>query len=182
MYSMTIDEIGNKYGKLIVESREGTRGSKATWNCKCDCGQTRVVSGDLLRRGKTKSCGCKRGGRRYTLPIGQASFNGALDRAIRSAQKRGYSWNLTSEQFKIITTKICYYCGELPKARQYKPTNGDYFHNGIDRINNSVGYQVDNCVACCTKCNYAKHTMTQKEFISMAHKISKRHSTILVAG
>ena len=32
--------------------------SRPRWRCRCDCGLNRVVAGDLLRTGKTKSCGC----------------------------------------------------------------------------------------------------------------------------
>lgn len=32
--------------------------SIATWLCKCECGNTTIVEGVELRKGKTKSCGC----------------------------------------------------------------------------------------------------------------------------
>lgn len=37
-------------------------------------------------------------------------------------------------------------------------------HNGIDRVDSSKGYTLDNCVPCCSKCNYAKHEMSVEEF------------------
>lgn len=57
------NEIGNRYGRLLVieeapppehykEKRQGF------WLCRCDCGNTVVASGALLRRGMTMSCGC----------------------------------------------------------------------------------------------------------------------------
>lgn len=56
----TIDHTGQRFGKLVVTERCGSVGAgKAAWACRCDCGKTTVVSGDHLRCGKTKSCGCR---------------------------------------------------------------------------------------------------------------------------
>lgn len=30
------------------------------WICKCECGNIRIISGKVLRRGKSKSCGCSK--------------------------------------------------------------------------------------------------------------------------
>lgn len=54
-----INEIGNKYGKLVVV-KEGPiekHGAK-TWLCQCECGGTILVKGTNLRNGGTTSCGC----------------------------------------------------------------------------------------------------------------------------
>lgn len=55
----TINEVGNKYGRLTVISRNGSdaKGS-ALWLCRCDCGAEKVIRGTDLRTGHTKSCGC----------------------------------------------------------------------------------------------------------------------------
>lgn len=53
-----VDETGNRYGRLKVIKRGGTIRSIASWECLCDCGKTTVVTGDALRRGNTRSCGC----------------------------------------------------------------------------------------------------------------------------
>lgn len=52
------NEIGNRYGKLIVQSFAYTKNSKAYWNCLCDCGKSAIVSGNHLRTGAVSSCGC----------------------------------------------------------------------------------------------------------------------------
>ena len=50
---------GQRFGKLIVLSREGsTRTWVTTWRCLCDCGNIKVVRGIHLRRGSVVSCGC----------------------------------------------------------------------------------------------------------------------------
>lgn len=53
-----INEIGNRYGKLLVIDRDGSKKGKAYWICKCDCGNITSACGTSLRRGKKKSCGC----------------------------------------------------------------------------------------------------------------------------
>ena len=53
------NEIGNRYGKLVVLSRgENDNNGKARWYCQCDCGNIILARGADLRRGKTKTCGC----------------------------------------------------------------------------------------------------------------------------
>lgn len=56
--SKVINEIGNKYGKLLVIDRDKTKKGKAYWICRCDCGNIISACGSSLRRGKKKSCGC----------------------------------------------------------------------------------------------------------------------------
>lgn len=54
-----IDETGNVYGKLTVLSRdENTFNGKARWKCQCECGTITSVSGNNLRTGLVRSCGC----------------------------------------------------------------------------------------------------------------------------
>ena len=54
-----IDETGNIYGKLtVLERAENGKYGSARWLCRCQCGAQKVVAGDDLRHGKTKSCGC----------------------------------------------------------------------------------------------------------------------------
>lgn len=50
---------GLVFGRLTVLSRFGDDGhGHVTWKCACECGGETIVSGTILRRGKTKSCGC----------------------------------------------------------------------------------------------------------------------------
>ena len=52
------NELGKRYGKLIVISRVGKLGSckQIRWLCKCDCGNTIETNGENLRNGKTRRC------------------------------------------------------------------------------------------------------------------------------
>lgn len=54
-----IDITGQKFNKLKVLKRiENSSFRKARWLCQCECGNFTEVSGDNLRNGNVKSCGC----------------------------------------------------------------------------------------------------------------------------
>lgn len=55
-----INEVGNHYGRLTVIEYMGIIKHRATWKCKCDCGNECVVNSKNLRNGATKSCGCQK--------------------------------------------------------------------------------------------------------------------------
>ena len=56
--SRVIDLIGQRFGKLIVLEKSGTKNGRAIWKCKCDCGNYTEVTTALLRNGSVSSCGC----------------------------------------------------------------------------------------------------------------------------
>lgn len=53
-----IDLTGQRFGRLTVESRIGTKNKSSLWLCRCDCGAMTQVPSNSLRTGNTKSCGC----------------------------------------------------------------------------------------------------------------------------
>ena len=53
-----IDLSGQRFGRLTVLNRAPNHGKVVMWHCKCDCGVEKDVRGNLLRSGKTQSCGC----------------------------------------------------------------------------------------------------------------------------
>lgn len=53
------DLVGQRFGNLLVLNQEEVAGRNGIfWRCKCDCGKEVVVRSDILRAGRTKSCGC----------------------------------------------------------------------------------------------------------------------------
>lgn len=54
------DLTGRRFGSLVVIERAGSVSGRATWVCRCDCGNEKAVSGSHLRSGQVKSCGCAR--------------------------------------------------------------------------------------------------------------------------
>lgn len=54
-----IDLTNQKFGKLTVIKRfEENFRNRPQWLCQCDCGNLKIVPGEYLRQGYTKSCGC----------------------------------------------------------------------------------------------------------------------------
>jgi hypothetical protein len=45
-----------------------------------------------------------------------------------------------------------------------------FCYNGLDRVDNGKGYEIDNVVPCCKECNYAKCDRTQKDFVNWVKK------------
>ena len=54
------NEIGNRYGKLLVikQANKTNKNGNIFWECQCDCGNIITVNGIDLRRGHSTSCGC----------------------------------------------------------------------------------------------------------------------------
>lgn len=96
-----------------------------------------------------------------------------------SAKNRKIEFNLSGEDFQKLINLNCIYCGQEPEERNYKtydksgnekePYTGKV--NGIDRIDSSKGYEIDNCVPCCKKCNIMKGTLSYRDFKQQISKI-----------
>lgn len=52
------DLTGQKFGRLTAIKRVGSRNGYALWECKCDCGNTKITTSTKLVQGVTTSCGC----------------------------------------------------------------------------------------------------------------------------
>jgi len=169
------NEIGKVYGRLtVIRGTSKPRGGQngIYWLCQCECGELSTVHGKHLRSGSTISCGCLRTEINQEFNAGrQRKYGRAAARAFftdyRSrARRREIPFNFTEEQLLAIGKQGCHYCG-CPPDREYNPNDkyhGGYRTNGIDRLDSAGDYSVENCVPCCTQCNFAKGTMPAEIF------------------
>lgn len=58
-----VDLTGQKFGRLTVVEYCGRVGHSSSWRCVCECGKETRSSGNGLRNGTAKSCGCFRSDR-----------------------------------------------------------------------------------------------------------------------
>lgn len=61
-----------------------------------------------------------------------------------------------------LIQKPCFYCGEKEPDK----------YNGLDRLNSSSEYTRDNCVPCCSLCNYMKNTLDIGSFLRKVREIA----------
>lgn len=54
---------GRRFGRWTVLRFAGISREKSMWRCVCDCGARRIVKGNELTSGRSRSCGCYRNDR-----------------------------------------------------------------------------------------------------------------------
>lgn len=106
------------------------------------------------------------------LPIGQAARNSLYCNFRTSSRHRKKEFTLSKEEFNALTSSNCYYCDASPSlTHMQKGYNGAYVYNGLDRLDNTLGYTKDNCVPSCLSCNMAKGTKTFEQFQVWLEKV-----------
>lgn len=156
--------VGERFGSLVVLSRgedrlcvlsNGEKAVRKVWMCECDCGVQREFNqSDILRILSKNIMGCG-----YKCPYRIVArqekrisgLDGVYNEYKKNANKRGYTWHLSKDDFLEITQKACFYCGSSPSKQKR-----EFVYNGIDRVDNEVGYVENNCVPCCWSCNRMK--------------------------
>lgn len=150
-------------------------GERTKYKCQCECGNTVNVDGSKLRNGHTKSCGCIREQMDHghnKKPFGESNKKALIYNYKHNAKYKGYSFELTDEEMVNMFQSNCYYCGCEPRFEfKRKNSNGGYKYNGIDRLNNEIGYTIENTVSCCSQCNFIKNKYHHDEFVNWVDKV-----------
>jgi hypothetical protein len=143
------DETGKRYGRLVVIKRVENIGSAGAFLCKCDCGNEKIVTGNSLRTGATKSCGC--------LLVEHAKENGkifvthGLSRTrlhkIWMAMRARCSKPHNTSYFKYGARgiKVCDEWQDFMTFAKWAYNNGYSDSLSIDRIDNNGNYEPNNC-------------------------------------
>jgi hypothetical protein len=191
MGSKQIDLSGIIFNRLTVIKQEQSllygKTKKRMWLCKCSCGNEIIVNTGALTSGNTKSCGCLHNEAsvensiksRYMLANPDSGYKSIMRSYKYNATSRGYCFDLTFEEFKKLVLSNCYYCGDEP-SNIYFRNYYDAPYNGIDRIDNTIGYIPSNVVPCCKTCNIAKNNKTYDEFMQWINRFINQKITILV--
>jgi hypothetical protein len=171
-------EKGRKFGFLTFDG-EYKKGKyrNTLWKSTCVCGNIvwapwYEYKGSLKKKGK-RSCGCAKRG----LTPEEAAKSYCIKTYQENAKSRGLPFELTLNQFIKLAEANCFYCNSRP-TNIAKSKYGIFLYNGIDRVNNSLGYTIDNCVTSCKVCNKIKAKLSKAEFYELVENIIKRISKI----
>lgn len=173
--------IGSTYGFVTVLERlpNNSRGA-AVYKCKCKCGYAYCLLGGQISGSRLLRC--RKCGHRDHLaalhennkkPTGESACYAAFLCVKRNcAEKRNLPWSITIDEWKHLTGLPCHYCGCSP-SNHYKAgrRNGGYDYNGLDRVDNDMGYTLKNVVPCCKRCNHAKSDQSVAEFLEWATRV-----------
>lgn len=161
--------VGNCLGFVLQKNNK----RRVVWEAHCKCGTKIKVRGNDLATGSIVSCGCKN--KERIIIFNKATktksayntFSAVWQSYRRGAIDRGYCFDLTKDQFYELTQGNCNYCGTNPSQTRKPRCKGKlsaYVYNGIDRLDNHLGYITSNCVPCCGKCNIMKGAMSVDDF------------------
>lgn len=84
------------------------------------------------------------------------------------ARRRGLDFFLTVEEFGFFWQQPCEYCGIAIDTV------------GIDRRDNQKGYELDNCISCCSTCNLVKGQFAFDEWMAYLEQVAVYYRTGLI--
>jgi hypothetical protein len=182
MKNVLLNLTGQTFGIWKVLYQAPRRDNKTRWICECSvCGITASHRSTALRKGAFAHCD-GRHLRRLSAPSplrkrsGYAAATEVYRRIQTGAKRRGFPFSLSRNEFDLITASNCWYCG-APPSNQHSRRHfyGTFIYNGIDRLDSLLGYEVNNCVACCATCNIMKQDLLPAEFLLHIEQIYRHH-------
>lgn len=154
-------EVGQRFGRLTVESvYSPKRRDQFRIKCRCECGAELDTTGNYLRTGRNKSCGCYRRDR-----AGQLYRKHGLSQTVRycmfyDARKRALALGLpfSIEPDDIVISAVCPVLGislTVEGPRDSRPS--------LDRILPAAGYTPENICVVSFRANRIKSDSTVDE-------------------
>ena len=155
MKDVRIDLKGQTFGRFTVISFAGVDNEgKALWNCKCKCGNEKVVRSYHLRSGRVRSCGClqkellsKRVKEHPTF--GNLKHGGKHTRLYRiwsnmktrcnNPKTRAYKW------YGAVGISVCSEWLNFENFKNWALKSGYEENLTIERVNPFKDYEPSNC-------------------------------------
>lgn len=161
--------IENPYYKLSTNGKNKFN-NVIFFKCMCECGNIRESKASNVTRGNLKSCGCTSLGQKVIGNIPRTFY-----RYLKSqAEQRKIEFSVSFEEIATLYDKqngLCALSGiplEIPRVMKSKTRTAS-----IDRIESNKGYIKGNVQWVHVNVNYAKLSMSNKDFIDMCKKVAE---------
>lgn len=144
---MNKDLTGSRFGRWTVLSKSHIKkyGTHIAYDCLCDCGVERLVSGSLLKNGHSKSCGCAfiEGAAKSQITHGLTDHR--LSGTWRSMKERCYNPNHVA--YSRYGGRGITVCERWHDMANFIRDNEALAKPGLtlDRKDNDLGYSPENC-------------------------------------
>lgn len=171
--------IGHTIGDFTVSSYTPIHNGRRHYVITCSCGTS--VKGNnqsigkmeqtLEKHGYAGCMTCIRKRKALQKVADGGEYRDVYVRYKKGAKHRDIAWNLDYSTAKVLFSSSCHYCGSLPLTSYSISKYYMVPYNGIDRVDSSKNYTIDNVVSCCRKCNVAKSDLTTGEFLSHIKQI-----------
>ena len=137
------DLSGRKFGKLTVIKRaENNKHGLPRWECKCECENITLVSGQHLREGKVKSCGCFKKEAQKTHGMTHTRLHriwSSMKARCENSNRKDY------KRYGERGIKVCEEWHDFLTFYKWAVSNGYSETLTLDRIDVSGNYEPSNC-------------------------------------
>lgn len=166
-----------KLGQQIGDFTISSFNEKGIYTLQCKCGKT--SSGDsthvtrkisnIMAEGFSACQTCSFEYRKQYKALQEENaktytYKDVYREYVKKSKEREINFELSLEEASKLFDKNCYYCNRIPMNLRRRDSGIDVYYQGIDRVDNSTGYVLDNVVPCCKYCNSFKNNRNLEEF------------------
>lgn len=171
-----IDIAGKTFGEWTVLEKAGNaRKGAALWICRCSCGTERVVVGGDLRSGKSASCGCKSswatiGNRTATHRMKGTRIHNCWSNMLRRCR------NKENKNYGGKGISVCEEWLSFEGFHKWAKSSGYADNLTIERKDNSLGYNPENCTWATKKAQARNRTIVHmRDSITSWAEVAEQH-------
>lgn len=152
-----IDLTGKRFGRLtVIRKLDHNPGEDIKWECVCDCGNRKSISGHSLKKGNTLSCGCLQREAASMVVLSRADPAGPRHKSRLYKVWKGMRARCNNPNHSSYPTyggkgiRVCQEWEDYSVFRSWAlesgyDENAPYMSCTLDRIDRNGNYSPDNC-------------------------------------
>lgn len=180
-YNLCVGEVRNDQELLSFEGYNDKL--RPIFNVRCNLCKNEYISTyynfkDIRRiKSSCRKCSNKMNKTYNVMSLSEAQISIVYSNYKSRAKSKNWEFLISKEEFTNLIHSNCHYCDLSPnkfrkdRVKNLRVIDTNEFSNGIDRLDSSKGYIIDNVVACCEDCNKAKRNLSYTQFLDLITKI-----------